>query len=203
MAGGVTFELTDADICSDSDLGRLDTQSNGCSSYSDRSDCGKYDDPDGTGFVARDMCCQCGGGDNCIDTDTGGEVDDSGNGCSWYAASSSNQAVCGTLNSGTLNSNSMCCACSGGTDTSTLAAYRPTKDVEMRILYNSTSSNLADDHGRVAIDYFTLQVIEECYNFGIAPTASAGINDFIYKVGDKTPSIYTCIDTNTGGETDA
>jgi hypothetical protein len=72
MATGVTFELTDADICSDSDLGVLDTQGNGCSSYSDRSDCGKYDDPDGTTFVAGDMCCQCGGGNNCIDTDTSG-----------------------------------------------------------------------------------------------------------------------------------
>ena len=125
-------------------------------------------------------------------------------GCSYYWTW---PGECGDYDSSNplyaLKANSMCCACGGGTDTSSLAAYRPTKDVEMRILYNSTSSNLADEHGRVAIDYFTLQVVEECYNFGIAPTAMSGIDDFIYKVGDKTPATYTCVDTNTGGEVDS
>ena len=64
--------------------------------------------------------------------------------------------------------------------------YRPETNVSMRIVYTSTSSNLSDDEGRVAIDYFNLFIKEECYDFGIA--VSTGIDDVTYYVQSSATS---------------
>ena len=49
------------------------------------------------------------------------------------------------------------------TDTGIIANYQPEGTVKMRIVYTSTSSNLSDDDGRVAYDYFDLTLKEACY----------------------------------------
>ena len=59
----------------------------------------------------------------------------------------------------------------------------------MRIVYTSTSSNLADDDGRVAIDYFNLHIREECYDLSIV--LDAGFDDVDYLVhANSQPENY-------------
>ena len=50
----------------------------------------------------------------------------------------------------------------------------------MRIVYTSTSSQLSDDDGRVAYDYFDLTLKEACYQLSIV--LDAGFNDIDYRV---------------------
>ena len=65
------------------------------------------------------------------------------------------------------------------------ATYQPEKYVDTRIVYTSTSSLLADDAGRVAIDYFKVHFVETCYDLDIAVTA--GINsEYIYDIHSNT-----------------
>ena len=84
------------------------------------------------------------------------------------------------------------CSMAGGltfelesTDAS-VASYRPERNVSMRIVYTSTSSNLSADEGAVAIDYFNLHVREECYDFGI--TLTTGLGDISYLVQSSSTS---------------
>ena len=55
------------------------------------------------------------------------------------------------------------------------ATYQPELYVDTRIVYTSTSSLLADDDGRVAIDYFKVHFVEGCYNLNIV--VATGIED--------------------------
>ena len=90
--------------------------------------------------------------DICVDI---AGTDDNGYACSDYTTnydSGNADYDCSNTGTGGFNAANDCCICGGGTINAALSSYRPQKDVEMRIVYNSTSSNLADDHGRVAID---------------------------------------------------
>lgn len=91
---------------------------------------------------------------------------------------------------------------SGGAGAMTnYATYQPEKDVSMRIVYTSTSSNLADDDGRVAIDYFNVHFREACWNLSIVLTA--GFNDVDYRVhaasaAENYEGTYSITNNNSG-----
>ena len=55
------------------------------------------------------------------------------------------------------------------------ATYQPELYVDTRIIYTSTSSLLADDDGRVAIDYLKVHFVEGCYDLNIV--VATGIED--------------------------
>lgn len=69
-------------VCKNIDFSSIDTGGENCSgSYNEFPDlCGKYDDDD---FIAELICCACGGGLECVDTNFGA-TNSNGNGCEWY-----------------------------------------------------------------------------------------------------------------------
>ena len=71
----------------------------------------------------------------------------------------------------------------------------------MRIVYTSTSSNLADDDGRVAIDAFNVHFREDCWNLSIVLTA--GFDDVDYRVhansaAEAYEGTYSITNNNSG-----
>ena len=123
-------------------------------------DCQYWDSDAGAWLTLTDppmkTCTMAGGlvfeleaSDICVDV---AGTDGNGYSCSDYTANYGSAGYeCSNTNGG-FSASSDCCICGGGTVDAALASYRPEKELEMRIVYNSTSSNLADNHGRVAID---------------------------------------------------
>ena len=71
--------------------------------------CGQYNDAD---FSSETMCCACGGGGACSNTDIlTGVVDSYGDDCSGYDA---NPSWCGGYDDYVFQSLDMCCGCGGG-----------------------------------------------------------------------------------------
>ena len=64
------------------------------------------------------MCCKCGGGDQCRDSN-GNLKDKLNNDCDYYDA---NPTKCGINDSATFTASEMCCACFYGTIRPTTAA---------------------------------------------------------------------------------
>ena len=93
-------------ICSDTNNGNTDTTGDQCGWY-DRFPwtCGNFDSES---FIAREMCCGCGGG--CLDK-SNGATDSAGDGCGWYK---DNQGSCGNYDTESFKANEMCCECQGG-----------------------------------------------------------------------------------------
>ena len=65
-------------------------------------------------------------------------------------------------------------------DMDVYTTYQPELYIPMRVVYTSTSSLLADDEGRVAIDYFTVHFREDCFDLSIVLTA--GFDNVDYRV---------------------
>jgi len=108
------FEFTNDVSCADTDNGAKDNDGDGCTWYTDNdangNHCGKHDDGD---FKAMTMCCRCGGGSRCVDTDNGAK-DNYGDGCDWYAARESRASQCGKHDDSDFKARTMCCRCGGG-----------------------------------------------------------------------------------------
>jgi hypothetical protein len=60
------------------------------------------------------------------------------------------------------------------------ATYQPELWLPTRIVYTSTSSILDADEGSVAIDYFNVHYVEDCWNLSIV--LGAGFSDVDYRV---------------------
>lgn len=90
----------------------LDSRSKGCSSYVGSEDeCGNYDTEE---FLAKTMCCSCGGGFEqglCFDLDNSGELDSNDNGCDWYEE---HKDECGNYDDDDFTALEDCCFCNGG-----------------------------------------------------------------------------------------
>ena len=82
------------------------------------------------------------------------------------------------------------------------STYQPEIYIPMRVVYTSTSSILADDDGRVTIDYFTVHFREDCFDLSIVLTA--GFNDVDYRVHslstiENYEGTYDITSNNAGG----
>ena len=118
--------------CEHTSNGALDRGGDDCDWYDDRfGSCGSYDDDD---FTASVHCCGCGGGQTvtvpvseavCEDTD--GEARDGGNdSCSWYVMYPDS---CGAYDDEDFTASSMCCACNGGSTSTTALDESALEDV--------------------------------------------------------------------------
>jgi len=108
------FEFTNDVSCVDTDNGATDNDGDGCKWYTDNdangNHCGKHDDRD---FKAMSMCCRCGGGSRCVDTDNGAKDNDN-DGCDWYDGRASRVGQCGGHDDTDFKARTMCCGCGGG-----------------------------------------------------------------------------------------
>ena len=107
--------------CVDIDVrtGATDFYFDGCAEYAGNSDwCTFFDDSD---FTAAEMCCACGGGEagfvspppppSCVDSDTQGQLDIGGDGCSAYIV----DWFCGGYwDDADFSAGGLCCICGGG-----------------------------------------------------------------------------------------
>ena len=84
--------------------------SDGCEWYRDNSGgCGHYDDDN---FTSNSICCGCGGGETCLETNEGA-LNIEGKDCSWYI---DNPLSCGDdFDTEGFCSKVFCCTCGGGT----------------------------------------------------------------------------------------
>ena len=107
--------------CVDIDVraGATDVYFDGCAEYAGNAGwCTFFDDND---FTAAEMCCACGGGEtgfappppppSCVDSDTQGQLDIGGDGCSAYIV----DWFCGGYwDDNDFTASEMCCICGGG-----------------------------------------------------------------------------------------
>lgn len=69
----------------------------------------------------------------------------------------------------------------------------------MRVMWNSTYSELTEDEGNPAIEDFKIHFKDPCMDNQL--TLSSGVSSFVYQVGSgtvtKTPSISESVSTST------
>ena len=59
----------------------------------------------------------------------------------------------------------------------------------MRVTYTSDESEVADGAGRVAVDEFDVNFVQQCYDMGLA--LNQGIDDYTYEIYDTAPAVTT------------
>ena len=105
--------------CTDTDDGATDVDGDACTAYTS---CTAYDDKD---FVAKSMCCECGGGSrngsSCANSDRGAK-DKDGDGCNAYTT----QGFCTDYDDTDFVAKSMCCGCGGGRKATPKPSSAPT-----------------------------------------------------------------------------
>merc|ERR1711907_504603 len=130
--------------------GRADSYGDTCADYvGNPTWCGSYDDYD---FTSNEMCCACGGGSSCQDTDNGA-LDSYGDGCEYYTES---PEVCGVYDDYDFTSYEMCCACGGGSHGNTPSTPSPTPTPSPTTDEGScqdTDNGASDSFGDTCSDY--------------------------------------------------